>query len=111
MIQYPALKDNGWALTCGSVSIVRDMPENMAEISQRVNMLTTGCQCKSGCNNRQCKCQMAGKRCGPGCKCHNCKNSVTHLPTLETVLAGRSAALVYASGSTVRRKGHYHRKH
>jgi len=48
------------------------MPKPLA----RVNQITRGCGCKSGCNKKYCECNQHCKPCDPDlCKCRGCENT------------------------------------
>ena len=41
--------------------------KNIEQVWNRVEFLTHGCSCKTGCMTRRCKCVKAVQQCGPGC--------------------------------------------
>ena len=44
-----------------------------------VQQHTKGCHCrKSNCLKKYCQCFQAGIKCGPNCKCQDCKNDHPH---------------------------------
>lgn len=65
---------HGWKCVDGQVEIDWDAPENILKVQQNVRLLLRGCSCKKGCINRRCRCVKDGRKCGPGCSCHNCQN-------------------------------------
>ena len=71
----PLISKFGWVILNDNVHVIWDTPENLAKVRQRVEYLTRGCKCKTGCKNRICKCKKRGVDCGPGCSCINCTNS------------------------------------
>ena len=50
------------------------MPENASKVQARLDFAFVGCKCKTGCQNRRCKCVKQGRVCGPACQCITCKN-------------------------------------
>lgn len=75
----------GWKVSDGSLEIDWDDPSNIAKVRDRVKLLLRGCSCKKGCDTRRYSCLKAGKKCGPGCRCCNCKNSpAVHEIEVET---------------------------
>ena len=41
---------------------------------ERVQLLTKGCKCKSGCSTGRCGCRRKGNNCSEGCSCLHCSN-------------------------------------
>ena len=42
--------------------------------SGKKTTVVEGCGCKSGCSTGRCSCRKASRKCGPQCRCINCKN-------------------------------------
>ena len=73
-LQLAPLTSFGWKLTDGILEIEWDSNENIATIKERVNFLTKGCRCKSGCKTSRCGCRKKGWECSEGCECIHCSN-------------------------------------
>ena len=73
-MEVPSTATHGWQLTDGALAITWDTPESLDAIQALVESLTSGCQCKSGCSSKRCKCFKKGRECSTGCRCRNCKN-------------------------------------
>ena len=69
----------GWKINDGCLEIDWDDPLNVAEVRQHVQLLLCGCSCKKGCATRRCSCLKAEQKCGSGCSCCNCENTVNAL--------------------------------
>ena len=58
--------------------------ENQTAIREHVGLLSRGCSCSSAtaCSTRRCSCVKKGSRCGPGCRCKNCSNSINTVASI-----------------------------
>ena len=65
------LTEYGWRLQDGELLYDWDSEENRAAVRQRVQTLTKGCHCKTGCKTARCSCKKSGKTCAEGCECTN----------------------------------------
>ena len=92
------LPENGWKVQDRSVAVDWDSDVNMDAIrehdtelvkgcqcktgcqTRQCRELVKGCQCKTGCQTRQCRCKGKGKSCGEGCNSINCTNTDTVPP-------------------------------
>ena len=68
------LSEHGWSRDQGCLQVVWDFLENLQMVQRTAYFLTQGCQCKTRCTTRRCKCTKEGMQCGPRCHCINCKN-------------------------------------
>lgn len=48
--------------------------ENQSLVRERVQLLTKGCKCKSGCATGRCGCGRKENHCAEGCSCLHCSN-------------------------------------
>jgi len=82
----PSVSQFGWIIDGDKLIVDWDSKENMSEVHERVQQLTRGCKCKTGCGSKRCGCRGKGKKCGVGCGCINCTNtsSTTELSTTST---------------------------
>ena len=64
----------GWKVNNEQLSIDWDSSENLSTIKERVQLLTKGCKCKSGCGTSRCGCRRKGHHCSEGCVCQHCCN-------------------------------------
>ena len=78
---FKPLEGNGWEMTNGEIQVVWDSEENIKDVRSRVKLLTTGCQCVTGCDTNRCGCRKNGKLCSAGCNCKNCQNVSAAVPT------------------------------
>ena len=76
------LKKYGWKVVEGKLMCDWESSENRRAIRERVGLLFRGCSCSSAtaCSTRHCSCVKKGCRCGPGCRCKNCSNTVANVP-------------------------------
>lgn len=72
-----ALEQYGCSRENEKLQIVWDTPENIARKLDQLHSVFNGCKCKTGCTTRRCKCNKENNRCGPGCNCLNCSNTMT----------------------------------
>ena len=63
----------------GQLKVCWDTEDNMQKVTDKVNYLTKGCRCKTGCHNKKCKCKKAELSCGPSCQCMNCTNNAQYI--------------------------------
>ena len=68
------LTEYGWRIEEGELYYDWDSEENMVAVRNRVDALTKGCHCKTGCKTARCGCRKKGKMCAEGCECLNCSN-------------------------------------
>ena len=78
LIPISALTTHGWKRENGELGIQWDSPKNLTKSKERVEYVLSGCKCKTGCTNKRCKCFKQERRCGPGCKCVNCMNTLSN---------------------------------
>lgn len=71
----------GWKVIDNSLTIDWDSAENMAAVQQRVESLTRGCKCRTGCRTLRCGCRKQGRQCTEGCECTSCVNIEIELAT------------------------------
>ena len=64
----------GWMIQDGTLHIQWDTETNISTIKDRVQALTKGCKCTTGCNTNRCSCRRNGNKCSIGCECTNCVN-------------------------------------
>ena len=64
----------GWKVENELLSIDWDSDDNQSLVRERVQLLTKGCKCKSGCATGRCGCRRKGKHCAEGCSCLHCSN-------------------------------------
>ncbi len=57
-----------------------DTDDNMSKIQAKVDKITKGCGCQTGCRNNRCLCKKADKFCGPGCTCIKSKIGCFNVP-------------------------------
>ena len=64
----------GWCMNDGTltVTVEWDTEANIKAIKERVDVLTKGCKCATGCTTNRCSCKKKGKKCSAGCECTNC---------------------------------------
>jgi hypothetical protein len=67
------LTDNGWQYDTNGLKPIWDTDTNITNVVNKVEYLTKGCKCKTGCR-KQCGCKKAGRQCGPSCCSVNCVN-------------------------------------
>ena len=72
-----ATQEYGWKISDSELRIDWDDATNMEQVRKAVQLLLKGCSCKKGCKTRRCGCLKDGRKCGPGCSCSNCENSLT----------------------------------
>ena len=65
----------GWNTSGDKLTIEWDSEANISAVRKTVAFLMHGCNCKTGCTTRRCKCFKAGEDCGPGCGCTSCLNA------------------------------------
>ncbi len=72
------LTQYGWKVVEGKLECDWESNENQTAIRERIGLLFRGCSCSSttACSTRRCSCVKKGSRCGPGCRCKNCNNTV-----------------------------------
>ena len=75
--RFLPLNEYGWKISDSELRIDWDDATNMEQVRKAVQMLLKGCSCKKGCKTRRCGCLKDGRKCGPGCSCSNCENSLT----------------------------------
>ena len=51
----------------------------MQKVTDKVNYLTKGCRCTTGCHNKKCKCKKEELFCGPNCQCMNCMKNAQYI--------------------------------
>ena len=68
----------GWKVVEGKLECDWESDENQTAVRERVGLLFRGCSCSSvtACSTRRCGCVKKGSKCGPGCRCKNCSNTV-----------------------------------
>ena len=82
---FKPLAGNGWEMVKSEIQVVWDSQENIEDVRSRVEQLTTGCQCVTGCDTNRCGCRKNGKLCSAGCNCKNCQNTSVALPTNTSI--------------------------
>ena len=72
------LTQYGWKVVEGKLECDWESDENQTAVRERVGLLFRGCSCSSvtACSTRRCGCVKKGSKCGPGCRCKNCSNTV-----------------------------------
>ena len=73
MILEP-MSEYGWCINNDKLTMQWDTTANMAHISKRIQVLTKGCKCATGCSTNRCGCRRKGSTCSAGCECTNCCN-------------------------------------
>ena len=68
------LPNNGWRYEGAELVVDWDSQENARDVQERVDLLTKGCKCRTGCTTLRCSCQKSGSTCSVGCECVNCNN-------------------------------------
>ena len=68
------LTEFGWRIEEDELLFNWDSEENIAAVRGRVEALTKGRHCKTGCNTERCSCKKKEKTCIEGCECVNCSN-------------------------------------
>jgi hypothetical protein len=68
------LHNNGWKYDGAELVVEWDSEENSRDVRERVDLLTKGCKCRTGCTTLRCSCRKSGGTCSVGCECINCKN-------------------------------------
>ena len=77
----PPPENCGWKKNSSDQYVIDwECPEIQSQVQHTINFLLKGCTCKRGCQTSRCGCRKQGNRCGPGCRCQNCSNS---LPTTQ----------------------------
>ena len=74
------LEEFGWNNDGGKLTVKWESDQNIQSVRSRVAFLTHGCNCKTGCGTKRCKCVKAEHPCGPGCSCtkhKECQNVQT----------------------------------
>ena len=74
------LEEFGWNNDGGKLTVKWESDQNIQSVRSRVAFLTHGCNCKTGCGTKRCKCVKAEHPCGPGCSCtkhKECQNVPT----------------------------------
>ena len=76
LVEPKDVTSSGWETQAdsGVLKVVWDTAENIANIQERISLLTRGCGCKTGCCSKRCQCARKGQYCGPRCKCVQCCN-------------------------------------
>ena len=62
--------------SCSAVSNIQKHPFTWRDIC---NTIGIGRSCKKGCATRGWSCLKAEQKCGPGCSCCNCENTLIHV--------------------------------
>ena len=72
------LTQYGWKVVEGKLECDWESDENQKAIRERVGLLFRGCSCSSvtACSTCHCGCVKKGSKCGPGCRCKNCSNTI-----------------------------------
>ena len=75
------LTQYGWRTVDGKLECDWESVED--QVRERVGLLFRGCSCSSvtKCSTSRCSCVKKGVKCGPGCRCINCSNSVIAVAT------------------------------
>ena len=71
----PSPTQYGWYGKDGQLKVHWDTEDNMKKVVDKVDYLTKGCRCKTGCTSKRCKCKKAELHCGPSYQCLNCMNN------------------------------------
>jgi hypothetical protein len=74
----PLPENSGWISQDNKYYIDWEDAEVQENITQNINYLLNGCNCKSGCTTSRCGCVKKSITCGPGCNCSGCKNIPVH---------------------------------
>lgn len=69
----------GWCSDEDQLTMKWDTEFNICAIRQRVDVLTKGCKCATGCTTNRCGCKKKGVQCSAGCECFNCSNCCSHV--------------------------------
>ena len=64
-----------WCMKEGVLTVEWDTESNIRAIKERVDLLTKGCKCTTGCSTNRCGCRKRGNECSLGCECTNCINT------------------------------------
>ena len=69
----------GWKIVDGKLECDWESVENREAVREQLGVLFRGCSCSSviACSTRQCGCFKKGNKCGPGCRCKNCSNTLS----------------------------------
>ena len=59
----------------GVLTIEWDTETNIRAVKERVDVLTKGCKCTTGCSSNRCGCRKKGNNYSLGCECINCNNT------------------------------------
>ena len=80
------LSQYGWNIVDDQLECDWDSDENRDAVSEWVGILFRGCSCASvtACSTRQCGCVKKNVKCGPGCRCKHCGNSLVATSTPGT---------------------------
>ena len=73
-MQLADLASWGWKVNNDVLYIDWDSDENQSLVRERVQLLTKGCKCKTGCATGRCGCRRKGNHCSEGCACLHCSN-------------------------------------
>ena len=77
----PPITRFGWVITNeDNLSVEWDSKRNIQSIRERIQVLTEGCSCTSGCSTRRCGCKKKDTHCSIGCDCTNCLNLQQVMP-------------------------------
>ncbi len=74
-MQLEPLSEYRWAFKNGSLTMEWDTTQNIERIHNRLQALTKGCKCATGCSTKRCSCRKRGNTCSAGCECTNCCNT------------------------------------
>ena len=72
------LSQCGWNIVDDQLECDWDSDENRDAVREWVGLLFRGCSCASvtACGTRECGCVKKNVKCGPGCRCKHCGNSL-----------------------------------
>ena len=72
----------GWKVVEGKLICDWESSENRTAIREHVGLLFRSCSCSSAtaCSTHHRSCVKKSSRCGPGCRCKNCSNTVANVP-------------------------------
>ena len=50
-----------WTRSNGQLEILWELDEYKAKVKERLDYILNGCECKTGCHTKRCKCKKAGR--------------------------------------------------
>jgi hypothetical protein len=88
----PTPESSGWIINeDGTHSIDWDDANTQRHITESINRLLRGCNCKKGCSTNRCGCVSKSQHCGPGCNCYGCTNLPTQFKSPEDTCSNISS--------------------